>query len=145
MKGRGLCVGAGFLFAVGLALSGMTHPAKVSAFLDVAGAWDPSLAWVMGGAVAVYFAANRFARRRARPLHAAAFPPRPPTRIDARLIGGAAIFGVGWGLSGFCPGPALVSVGAGVSAALWFVPAMLAGMALQRLMPPRASATDGEA
>lgn len=137
MKGRWLYVGAGFLFAVGLALSGMTQPTKVSGFLDVAGAWDPSLAWVMGGAVSVYFAADRIARRRARPLHAAAFPPRPMARIDARLVGGAALFGVGWGLSGFCPGPALVSVGAGVGAALWFVPAMLAGMALQRLVSPR--------
>jgi uncharacterized protein len=143
MKGRGLYVVAGCLFAVGLALSGMTQPAKVSGFLDVAGAWDPSLAWVMAGAVTVYFAADRVARRRARPLYAEAFPARPPTRIDARLIGGAALFGVGWGLSGFCPGPALVSVGAGLLAALWFVPAMLVGMALQRLVPPRAA--DGEA
>jgi uncharacterized membrane protein YedE/YeeE len=144
MKGRWLYVVAGFVFAVGLALSGMTQPAKVSGFLDVAGAWDPSLAWVMGGAVAVYFAADRLARGWARPRFAAKFPARPSPRSDARLIAGAAIFGVGWGLSGFCPGPALVSVGAGVGAALWFVPAMLAGMALQRLLAPRPAATPGE-
>ena len=143
MTARWLYVVAGFIFAAGLTLSGMTQPAKVSAFLDVAGAWDPSLAWVMGGAVAVYAAADRVARRRARPLFAATFPARPARSIDAPLIVGAALFGVGWGLSGFCPGPALVAVGAGVTSALWFVPAMLAGVALQRLLVPRSPATDG--
>jgi hypothetical protein len=143
MTARWLYVVAGFIFAAGLTLAGMTQPAKVSAFLDVAGAWDPSLAWVMGGAVAVYAAADRFARRHARPLFAATFPPRPSRRIDAPLIVGAALFGVGWGLSGFCPGPALVAVGAGVTTALWFVPAMLGGMALQRLLARRSPATDG--
>ncbi len=123
-----LIVFAGFLFALGLAISGMTQPAKVSGFLDFAGAWDPSLAFVMAGAVGVYFAADRFARRARRPLFAEHFPPRPPARVDGRLVAGAALFGVGWGLSGFCPGPALVSVGAGARAALWFVPAMVAGM-----------------
>ena len=143
MKSRVFYFAAGLLFASGLALSGMTHPAKVLAFLDVTGAWDPRLAFVMGGAVLVYFAADRWARRRRRPLFAAAFPPPPSSRIDARLLGGAAIFGVGWGLSGFCPGPAIVSVGAGVSAALWFVPAMLAGMALHRLVARRDRSSDG--
>lgn len=137
MKARWLYVVAGLLFAGGLTLSGMTQPAKVSAFLDVAGAWDPSLAWVMGGAVSVYFVADRLARRWARPLFAATFPARPSPRVDGPLVAGAALFGVGWGLSGFCPGPALVSMGAGVNAALWFAPAMLAGMAFQRLIAPR--------
>ena len=142
MKARWLYVVAGFIFAAGLTLSGMTQPAKVSGFLDVAGAWDPSLAWVMCGAVIVYFAADRWARRRSRPLFATTFPSRPSPRVDGPLLVGAALFGVGWGLSGFCPGPALVSVGAGVHAALWFVPAMLAGMALQRLVAPRSTTSD---
>ncbi len=128
MSARASYVIAGALFALGLAVSGMTQPAKIIAFLDVAGAWDPSLALVMGGAVTVYFAADRFALGRAKPLWAARFPERPSTRIDARLIVGAAIFGVGWGVAGFCPGPALVSIGAGAQAALWFVPAMLVGI-----------------
>lgn len=123
---------AGLVFAAGLAISGMTDPAKVRAFLDVGGRWDPSLAFVMLGAVAIFFAADRLARRLRRPRYATQFPPRPLKRIDIRLIGGAALFGVGWGLSGFCPGPAIVSVGAGARAALWFVPAMLAGLALAR-------------
>jgi uncharacterized membrane protein YedE/YeeE len=119
---------AGLVFALGLGLSGMTQPAKIRAFLDVTGAWDPSLAFVMIGAVGVYFAVERLTRGR---LH-----PRPPLvqGIDARLVVGAVIFGVGWGLSGFCPGPAIVSIGGGVGAALWFVPAMVAGMALYRLL-----------
>lgn len=120
--------GAGLLFALGLGLAGMTQPAKIRAFLDVTGAWDPSLAFVMVGAVGVYFAIDRLTRGRLR--------KRPPLvqGIDARLVVGAVLFGVGWGLSGFCPGPAIVSVGAGVTAALWFVPAMVAGMALYRLL-----------
>ena len=115
---------AGLLFALGLGLAGMTQPDKIRAFLDVAGAWDPSLAFVMAGAVGVYFVAYRLLRGRA---------PAAPRGIDRRLVAGAILFGVGWGLSGFCPGPALVSVGAGARAALWFVPAMVAGMALYRL------------
>ena len=106
----------------------MTQPAKIRAFLDVTGAWDPSLAFVMIGAVGVYFVVERLTRGR---LH-----QRPPLAhgIDTRLLVGAVIFGVGWGLSGFCPGPAIVSIGAGVKAALWFVPAMVAGMALYRVL-----------
>jgi uncharacterized protein len=133
MKGRAWFAVAGVVFAGGLVLSGMTQPSKVSGFLDVTGHWDPSLAFVMLGAVAVYFAADRVARCRSKPLFAAQFPP-VRAGLDARLIGGAALFGVGWGLSGFCPGPALVSIGAGARAALWFVPAMLAGMVLHRAL-----------
>ena len=128
---------SGVLFAVGLALSGMTRPAKVSGFLDLAGAWDPSLAFVMGGAVAVYFLAWRFALRRAAVVPGAARPPAPRARIDARLVGGAALFGLGWGASGFCPGPALASLASGARAALWFVPAMALGMLLVRLLEGR--------
>jgi uncharacterized membrane protein YedE/YeeE len=124
---------AGLVFALGLTLSGMTEPAKVSGFLDVAGHWDPSLALVMIGAVGVYFVANRIAQKRAKPIFAAEFPERASPAVDGRLVAGAVIFGVGWGLSGFCPGPALVSVGAGAGAALWFVPSMIAGMALYHL------------
>ncbi len=135
-----LSAAAGLLFAAGLALSGMTQPAKVSGFLDVAGAWDPSLAFVMLGAVGVYLAAHRLSRRLRRPILGERFPAPPGARVDGRLLAGAALFGVGWGLSGFCPGPALVSVGAGVAPALWFVPAMVAGAAIaQRLGPREAS------
>jgi uncharacterized membrane protein YedE/YeeE len=133
MSGRIWFVVCGFLFAIGLAISGMTQPAKVSGFLDFAGAWDASLAFVMLGAVSVYFVADRISSRLPKPLLAEQFPRRQRTRIDARLAIGAALFGIGWGISGFCPGPALVSVGAGARAALWFVPAMVGGMALHSL------------
>jgi len=121
-------LGAGLLFACGLALSGMTHPAKVRGFLDVTGHWDPTLAFVMAGAVSVYFVAQRAARRRPAPWLGGAFPGALSSVIDKRLLGGAALFGVGWGVCGFCPGPALVDFGAGAAAAWWFVPAMLGGM-----------------
>jgi uncharacterized membrane protein YedE/YeeE len=130
-------VGAGFLFAIGLALSGMTQPGKVIGFLDFFGKWDPSLAFVMGGAVGVYFWAYRVIAGRGRALSGSALPEVPRSRIDVRLIGGALLFGIGWGLSGFCPGPALVSVGAAAPAALWFVPAMAAGVVLYQLVGER--------
>jgi uncharacterized membrane protein YedE/YeeE len=134
---------AGFIFALGLVLSGMTQPAKVSAFLDFAGHWDPSLMLVMGGAVSVYLVAWRLAGRLRKPLLAAHFPDPPSQHVDVRLLAGAALFGVGWGLSGFCPGPALVSVGAGAGAALWFVPAMVVGMLLHAAIFPKPRSTDG--
>ncbi len=124
---------AGALFAVGLALSGMTQPAKVIGFLDVAGRWDPSLAFVMVGAIAVYLVAWRVSLRRTAALFGEPLPAAPSTTIDSRLIAGALLFGVGWGISGFCPGPALVSLGAGTRSALWFVPAMIVGTVLARL------------
>jgi hypothetical protein len=96
----------GLVFGAGLALSGMTNPAKVLAFLDVAGAWDATLAFVMGGALAVNAAAYAATRRRASPLFADAFALPTRRDLDARLLGGAALFGVGWGLVGLCPGPA---------------------------------------
>ena len=124
---------SGLLFALGLGVGGMTKPAKVLAFLDVAGNWDPSLALVMAGAIAVYAPASRWALRRSAPLCAARF--QVPTRrdLDAPLIVGAALFGAGWGLAGYCPGPALVSLASGASGVVLFVAAMLAGMGIERL------------
>ena len=119
---------AGVLFALGLAVSGMTKPAKVVGFLDLFGAWDASLAFVMEGAIGVHFVAQRLIKRRAAPLFDGRF--HLPTRrdIDARLVVGAVLFGVGWGLGGFCPGPGLVSAGSGSSGALVFVLGMTVGM-----------------
>ncbi|HET7672516.1 MAG TPA: DUF6691 family protein [Burkholderiales bacterium] len=125
-----LAFAAGLVFGVGLIVSGMTDPGKVIGFLDVAGAWDPSLAFVMGGAILVGFFAFAFAERRARTFLGAALQLPGRRDIDARLVGGAIVFGVGWGLAGFCPGPALVSFGSGQDKAAVFVLAMLAGMAL---------------
>ena len=123
---------AGVIFALGLVLGGMTQPAKVIGFLDVTGDWDPSLAFVMVGALSTYAIAFRLIRRRAAPL----FGPRfqVPTRRDLtpRLLIGAALFGVGWGIAGFCPGPAIVAVGAGMKEALLFLPSMVVGMWLFR-------------
>ena len=123
---------AGLIFGLGLVLSGMADPAKVLNFLDVAGTWDPSLIFVMGGAIAVTLPGYAMLRRRGAPLFAPrfAFPTR--SDIDARLIGGAATFGLGWGLSGFCPGPALTALSFGATGTFVFVPAMLAGMWLAR-------------
>jgi hypothetical protein len=122
---------AGVFFGAGLGISGMTLPDKVKNFLDVAGDWDPSLALVMVGAIAVYFVVFRLAKRRGAPLLGGAF--QLPTRkdIDRRLVAGAAIFGVGWGLAGICPGPGLLNLVTAQPAALVFVGAMLAGMRLE--------------
>ncbi len=126
---------AGLLFGIGLIVSGMADPAKVTNFLDLAGAWDPSLAFVMAGAIAVTCAGYWLVTRRSRPVFAASFDIPPRTAVDARLVSGAAIFGVGWGLAGFCPGPAIVALPLGAKGALIFVPAMLAGIALARYRP----------
>jgi hypothetical protein len=139
----------GLLFGVGLILSGMTDPSKITGFLDLAGAWDPSLAFVMGGAVLVGSAGFRLAEGRPTSVLGGLLQ-LPGTRgVDARLVLGSAVFGVGWGLAGFCPGPAIVAFGAGYDKAAVFVIAMLAGMvayeAAERLVSrvPRAvSATD---
>lgn len=119
---------AGLVFGLGLIVSGMANPAKVLGFLDVTGRWDPSLAFVMAGAIAVGAVAFALARRRTASLLGA--PMRlPATRaIDRRLVIGSALFGMGWGIAGFCPGPALVSLGMGEVKGLVFVAAMLAGM-----------------
>lgn len=121
---------AGLLFGCGLILSGMINPAKVLGFLDIAGAWDPSLAFVMAGAIAA--AAPAFFCARKMPRSLTGEPVRLPaaSRVDRRLLAGSALFGIGWGIAGFCPGPAVAGVGAGEPKALLFVLAMLAGMVL---------------
>jgi uncharacterized membrane protein YedE/YeeE len=119
---------AGIVFAVGLALSQMVNPAKVLNFLDVAGQWDPTLALVMGGAVLVTIPAYRLVLRRARPIFDEQFYVPSRTDIDARLVGGAAVFGVGWGLAGICPGPALTALATAATPILAFVLAMTVGM-----------------
>jgi uncharacterized membrane protein YedE/YeeE len=120
---------AGLLFGAGLIISGMANPAKVLGFLDLAGKWDPSLAFVMAGAIAVGVVAFFMARRRGRAWLRTAIQWPAATGVTARLVLGSAIFGIGWGLAGFCPGPALGALGAGVPKAAGFVAAMLAGMA----------------
>lgn len=119
---------SGLVFGVGLILSGMTDPGKVIGFLDVAGNWDPSLAFVMGGAIFVAFFAFRLADKRAGALLGGAMHLPQRRGVDNRLVGGSLVFGVGWGLAGFCPGPALVSFASGVDKAVVFVAAMLGGM-----------------
>ncbi|MEB3094473.1 YeeE/YedE family protein [Achromobacter sp. D10] len=121
---------SGLVFGLGLIISGMANPAKVLGFLDVAGAWDPSLAFVMGGAVLVTAVGFALLRRRRASLSGEPLRWPTATRVDVRLAVGSLTFGVGWGLAGFCPGPALVAASAGVPEALIFVAAMVAGMAI---------------
>ena len=136
---------AGLVFGFGLILSGMADPAKVLGFLDLAGRWDPSLALVMAGAVGVGLCAFAMARRRTASF--LGLPMRlPKTRdIDGRLVGGSLLFGIGWGLAGFCPGPALVALGMGQVKAAIFVGAMLAGMGVFELLERRAASSAARA
>jgi uncharacterized membrane protein YedE/YeeE len=127
---------AGLLFGLGLAVSGMTDPDKVLNFLDIAGRWDPSLALVMGGALAVTVPGFAWLRRRGRTLGGAALPPPPAGRIDARLVAGSLVFGIGWGIAGYCPGPALANL-AHAREAFAFVLALVAGSQLARLAMSR--------
>lgn len=127
----------GLLFGIGLLVGGMTNPAKVIGFLDLAGSWDPSLAFVMGGAVLVGFVAFRIAKARRQSLFGRVINLNDGKSIDLRLIAGAAIFGVGWGLSGFCPGPAIASLATGGWTASLFVLAMVIGMAAESLYAKR--------
>ena len=124
---------SGTIFGAGLALSGMMDPARVRGFLDPFGAWDPTLAFVMGGALAVMFAAWLVQKRMQKPAAAERFSLPGTTMIDARLVSGSALFGVGWGLAGLCPGPGLASLATAPAPALIFVAAMAAGMALFHL------------
>ena len=128
----------GLLFGVGLIVGGMANPAKVLAFLDLAGAWDPSLALVMGGAIGVALPAFALSRHRDSGWLGARFDWPRASQIDRRLLMGSALFGVGWGMAGICPGPALVLLGAGVPEAFGFVAAMLVGIGLAgKLWPAR--------
>ena len=136
-----LALVAGLVFGVGLLVSGMANPAKVLGFLDLAGRWDPSLALVMAGAIAVGLAAFTLAKRRQTSWLGLPMQMPGATHIDRRLVIGSVLFGVGWGLAGICPGPALVLVGAGAVKGLIFAAAMLAGMgvfeALERVRSSR--------
>lgn len=125
---------SGALFGVGLAMSGMTDARRVLGFLDVFGDFDPTLLFVLGGAVTATAILFRFVLRRGSPLLASTFHLSSLRRIDRRLLAGAAIFGVGWGIAGYCPGPVLAGLGLGSREALWFVPAMIAGMLLHRIV-----------
>ena len=136
---------SGLLFALGLGLGGMTQPAKVVGFLDVAGDWDPSLACVLAGALVVHGLLVRLVLRRSAPVLASRFVLPTRTDLDASLLAGAALFGVGWGLVGFCPGPAVTALGAGMPEAAVFVTAMLAGMAVQHMFEPRRAIVAGAA
>lgn len=132
---------SGLIFGLGLILSGMADPAKVLGFLDLAGAWDPSLALVMGGALAVGLVAFTFAKRRSRSLLGLEMQLPKNSNIDGRLLGGSLLFGVGWGIAGFCPGPALVTMGMGEPKAAVFVVAMLVGMGIFELLERHAGAS----
>jgi uncharacterized membrane protein YedE/YeeE len=122
----------GLIFGLGLVVSGMVDPAKVQNFLDIFGTWDPSLAFVMAGAVAVTFAGYRLAWRKARPVLDDRFYLPEATAIERRLVLGAAVFGIGWGLGGYCPGPAFTGLSLLAPGTIVFVPAMLVGMWLGR-------------
>ena len=128
---------AGLVFGLGLLVSGMANPAKVIGFLDLAGDWDPSLGLVMAGAIAVGIVAFAVARRRAVSFIGAEMKLTTPHRIDRRLVLGSVLFGVGWGVAGFCPGPGLVALGMGESKAIVFVAAMLAGMGIFEMLERR--------
>ncbi len=124
---------AGLVFGIGLIVSGMANPQKVLGFLDLAGDWDPSLAFVMAGAIAVGAIAFTLARKRTVSLLGLQMKMPTATQLDRRLVGGSLMFGVGWGIAGFCPGPALVALGMGEQKGLVFVGAMAVGMALFEL------------
>ena len=128
----------GLLFGIGLIVSGMSNPAKVLGFLDLAGAWDPSLAFVMGGAVSIGLVAFGYARRLQASLLGNALRMPVATRIDRRLVAGSVLFGIGWGLAGICPGPGLVLIGTGAPEGMLFVAAMLVGMAIFEFRERRA-------
>lgn len=126
-------LGLGLIFGLGLLLSGMTDPTKVQNFLDISGIWDPSLAFVMGGAILVTAVGYKLVLRRTSPLLESVFQIPTSSKIDTRLLVGSAVFGVGWGLAGFCPGPALTSLLLGAPGTLAFVPALFIGIMIGTL------------
>jgi uncharacterized membrane protein YedE/YeeE len=138
LAGLAAALACGVVFGVGLAVAQMTDPRKVLGFLDVAGAWDASLLFVLGGAVLTAALGFHFVGRRPAPIFGGQFDWSARKAVDARLLLGSALFGVGWGLAGYCPGPAVASVGSGNAEALWLVPALFAGAALQRWRAARA-------
>jgi uncharacterized membrane protein YedE/YeeE len=121
---------SGIVFGFGLSLSGMLNPARVQGFLDIFGAWDPSLAFVLGGAVFVAFIGVQMMKRMKRPAFDESFHLPTSTRIDAPLVVGSALFGLGWGIGGFCPGPGVASLSIGLPETIAFIVAMLLGMTL---------------
>lgn len=125
---------SGLVFGIGIAISGMMNPAKVLNFFDVAGTWDPSLAFVMGGAVLVTFIGYRLVWRRSAPLFGKSFHLPMSKEIDMKLVGGSALFGIGWGIAGFCPGAVIPALGTGRWEVFLFTAAMLAGLWLQRIL-----------
>ncbi len=127
----------GLIFGIGLVVSGMSNPAKVLNFLDLAGTWDPSLAFVMAGATSVTFLGYRLLQSRSRPLYSDQFRMPVSRAIDRPLLAGAACFGLGWGLGGFCPGPAVTALPLMAEGTLMFVPCMLLGMWVARMMRNR--------
>ncbi|MBY6049851.1 YeeE/YedE family protein [Vannielia litorea] len=134
MKKHFLIYLIGLTFGLGISISGMANPAKVINFFDFAGTWDPSLAFVMGGAVTVAFIGYRQVFRRAAPIWGKGFSLPSTRQIDARLIGGSLVFGIGWGIAGFCPGGALPALGAGRSEVFIFVVALVAGILLAKAL-----------
>lgn len=134
MPARLAALACGLIFGIGLTVSQMINPAKVLGFLDILGDWDPTLAFVMLGALAVAAPGFALVRRRARPLLGEAFAMPATAGIDPALLGGAALFGLGWGLAGFCPGPALAALASGQATVLAFVLAMVVGTLLSRVL-----------
>jgi uncharacterized protein len=135
---------AGLLFGVGLSLGGMTQPDVVLGFLDIFGRWNPQLVFVMAGAVLTTAIGYRLVLRRGKPLLEPSFHLPPARRFDARLVGGAALFGIGWGLAGYCPGPALASLGTGAPSVLLLVGGMIVGWWLAARLPTTARKLQGK-
>ncbi|MBS3805257.1 MAG: YeeE/YedE family protein [Oleiphilaceae bacterium] len=132
-----LAFGAGILFAIGLIVSQMVNPAKVLNFLDIAGAWDPTLAFVMGGAILVTMPAFRFVLKRPHPLFGSKFYLPTRSDIDARLVAGAVLFGIGWGITGLCPGPAITALASGLLPVVGFLLAMTGGVLVHKWLVER--------